>query len=569
MPAPSVRQYSITFALLLTVCGGSQAASTQPRSTQQTRQAAQAQQLGAPSASMTPAAASRFLAMASFGPDSQSISHLASIGAPAWLNEQFGMPLRRHRSFIDAIAAQTMPGEFHIHDSLWQQAIHGPDQLRQRVAYALSQIFVISTQDENIATMPRGAASYYDVLAEHAFGNYRQLLKAVALHPMMGIYMSHMKNQKEGKGRIPDENFAREIMQLMSIGLHELNQDGSLKLAQGRPIETYNHEDVAGLAKVFTGWSWAGGDQSQARFFGQVKDPNRDWRPMQHYAAYHSSSAKRFLGASLPEGGSGEQDLDAALDVLFRHPNTGPFIGRQLIQRLVTSNPSPAYVGRVAAAFRDNGSGVRGDMRALIKAVLLDPEAQNPAISTAAGKLREPVLRLANWMRAFKANSASGQFRMWYLDDTSLSLGQTPLRAPSVFNFFRPSYAPPGSALAAAGLVAPEFQLASEPTVIGYLNYMQKAIVSGVGRNADIRPNYAEEVALAERPELLVERVNLLLLNGRMPASLKAQITAALNGIIVPASNGPYARYSAERKLNRVHMAIYLALAAPEYLIQQ
>lgn len=519
---------------------------------------------------MTPKLASRFLAQASFGPTSASIDEVAASGAAAWINAQFTKPQTLHRLYMDKIQASlpegTKIGLTQIHESFWQQAATGNDQLRQRVAFALSQIYVVSVLDGTVVNFPRGVASYYDMLGQHAFGNFRQLLEGVALHPMMGIYLSHLRNQKESGSRVADENFAREIMQLMSIGLYQLNPDGSVKSSGGKPIETYTHDDVSGLAKVFTGWSWYGPDQTNNRFAGGTPDPDRDWKPMQNYPAMHSSSEKRFLGATISGATTGQADLKVALDTLFNHPNVGPFIGRQLIQRLVMSNPSPAYVGRVAAAFADNGAGVRGDMKAVLRAILLDSEAR---AAEPRQKVREPVLRLANWMRAFNAKSASGRFLLGNQDDPLTALGQTSMRSPSVFNFYRPAYVPPNTSISAAGMVAPEMQIVAEPSVTGYLNYMQDVIARGTGEARDIVPNYQAELALAETPEKLVDRIDLLLLNGSMSSTLRNRIISAVNSVPVPASNGGNAAAITTAKSNRVYLTIFLAMASPEYIVQK
>jgi len=371
--------------------------------------------------------AARFLTQATFGPTTASIDWVSRHGYPAWIKTQMELTRTPHRAYLDAVQASlagttSTVTQTHFRESFWKQALAGPDQLRQRAAYALSQIFVISFVDSNLASQVRGVTSYYDLLGEHAFGNYRELLEAVAKHPMMGLYLSSLRNQKEdGKGRVADENFAREIMQLFSIGLYELNLDGTLK--GGTPTETYTHDDIKGLAKVFTGWSWYAGpnaaDRTDARFFGGNANPDRDWMPMQAYNKFHSVSEKTFLGKTIPASSAAdaEGDMQVALDHLFNHPNVGPFFGKLLIQRLVTSNPSPAYVGRVAAAFNDNGQGVRGDMKAVFKAILLDPEARTyDPTSITYGKLREPVLRLSSMLRAFNARSTSGRFSG--LDDT-------------------------------------------------------------------------------------------------------------------------------------------------------
>lgn len=514
--------------------------------------------------------ASRLLGQASFGATMPEIERLASSGINAWLDDQFSKPQSLHRAYMDSIAASTgqNPNQNNFYESFWQQAALGEDQLRQRVAFALSQIFVVSFQDSTVANFPRGVASYYDTLATHAFGNYRGLLEAVSLHPMMGIYLTSLRNQKESGNRVPDENYAREVMQLFSIGLYELNQDGSLKMIDNKPVETYTSADIAGLAKVFTGWSWAGPDKSDSRFFGGNPDPNRDWLPMQNYPKYHSASEKRFLGTVIPASTSGENSMKAALDTLFNHPNVGPFFGRQLIQRLVKSNPSPQYVGRVAAAFANNGEGVRGDMKAVIRAVLLDPEARSDdsASDPASGKLREPVIRLANWMRAFNARSASGRFLLGNLDDPLNALGQTPMRSPSVFNFYRPGYVPPNTSLASASLVAPEMQITGETSVVGYLNFMRSAIPNGVGSSRDIKADYTVELSLADAPERLVDRINLLLMANQMPGELRSQIVAAVNSVAISSSS---ATAAATARANRVNLAIFLAMASPEYLAQK
>ena len=519
--------------------------------------------------------ASRFLGRATFGPNMAAIDALAASDSDAWFKAQFSKPQTLHRKYIDNLLANQAAGGQKVgftgvYETFWQQGVRGDDQLRQRMAFALSEIFVISMQNESVRPQVRGVASYYDMLGQRAFGNFRDLLEGVALHPMMGLYLSHLRNQKESATRTPDENFAREVMQLFTIGLYQLNPDGSLKLSGGKPIDTYTRDDVAGLARVFTGWSWAGPDQNALRYYGNMPDPDRDWQPMQNYAAYHSSSEKRFLGKVISGATSGQADAKLALDTLFNHPNAGPFFGRQLIQRLVSSNPSPAYVGRVAAAFANNGSGVRGDMQAVIRAVLLDPEALAPAgTALRTGKLREPLQRLANWMRAFDARPASGRYTIYYLDDPLSGLGQSPLNPSSVFSFFRPAYMPPNSALASAGLVAPELQITAEPSVTGYLNFMQEAINTGVGESREVKADYTRELALAADTGALLDRVDLLLMHGSMPARLRGQITTAVNGIAIPAATASNAAQVATAKANRVKLAIFLTMASSAYLVQK
>lgn len=513
-------------------------------------------------------AASHFLAQASFGPSPTSIAEVSAMGPAVWIETQFGLPQSMHRGHLQQYASKLPAGAkvtaSDFTNSFWLQAATGEDQLRQRVAYALSQIFVVSTNGTDLYQHGYGVAQYYDMLARRGMGNFRDLLEGVALSPMMGLYLSHIRNMKESGSRMPDENFAREIMQLMTIGLVQLNQDGGIKLVNGKPVETYTHEDVMGLAKVFTGWSWAGSDQSEARFFGNVTDPERTWKEMQNYSSYHSTSSKSFLGVTT--NGNGTADLKVALDTLFNHPNVGPFIGRQLIQRLVTSNPSPAYIGRVAAAFANNGQGVRGDMKAVIRAILLDQEAQE---ATQPKKVREPVLRLTNWLRAFNTKSASGWYLAWGTSDPNTALAQSVLESSSVFNFYRPSYTPPGSALATAGMVAPEMQIVTMPSVAGYLNMMQGVIVNGFGQNNDIQADYSAELALVSKPEQLVERMNMLLLNGSMSTTLRNQMLTALNSVVQPEPKPWNNSDVTIAKNNRVYLAIFLAMASPEYIVQK
>ncbi|NRR31191.1 DUF1800 domain-containing protein [Oxalobacteraceae bacterium] len=521
---------------------------------------------------MSQAEAARFLTQASFGPSMASINALVEMGPDNWITDQFSKMKYNHLDYMKARALQLDPGvrldQPQFFESFWRQAIGGEDQLRQRMSFALSEIFVVSYDNAAGENFPRGIGDYYDRLGRYCFGNFRELLEHVALHPMMGIYLSHLRNQKEQDYRLPDENFAREIMQLFTIGLYQLNPDGSVKLSNGKPIETYTHDDVAGLAKVFTGWSWRGPDRSIQRFYGYVAAEDRDWKLMQNYPDFHSTSEKKFLGVTIRGNTSGEWDAQVALDTLFNHPNVGPFIGRQLIQRLVTSNPSPAYIGRVSAAFADNGSGVRGDMKAVIRAILLDPEARQPGNPTVS-KLREPIVRLANWARAFNAKSGSGRFYITTLDDPLTGLGQSPMRSPSVFNFYRPSYVPPNSSIADAGQVAPEMQITAEPSVTGYLNFMEEVVRKGVGSNYDVRPDYAAEIALADTPELLLDRVSLLLTNGTMSPELRGMISTAMTGMYYPKPDAGNAAVMAEVRRQRACLAIFLTMASPEYLVQK
>lgn len=531
-------------------------------------------------AAVNPQQAARFLTQASFGPNMASIDAITSSNIETWIAREFERTQIMHLDYVDQFpvtgVAPNVQSQNIVWESFWKRAIQGKDQLRQRMAFALSQIFVISLDNDSLSQNYRGVASYYDMLGRNAFGNFRTLLEEVSLHPSMGLYLTHIHNQKESGSRVPDENYAREVMQLFTIGLHRLNLDGTEQLVGGKPVETYTNSDVTGLAKVFTGFSWGGADKSTARFFGYntPKDPNRDVIPMQAYPQYHSTSVKAFLGTTIATQGSADPaaSLKVALDTLFNHPNVGPFIGKQLIQRLVTSNPSPAYVARVASAFNNNGSGVRGDMKSVIRAILLDTEARSAtsAQGNNYGKLREPVIRLANWARAFGAGSSSTRFAIGDTSSTS-ALGQAPLRSPSVFNFYRPGYVPPNTSAGAAGLVVPEMQITHETTVASYINYMQGVIPNGPsassGQTADrVIAGYTAEIALADTPSALVDRVNLLLLANGMKPATRTAIINAVSSVAIPAT--PASAADTARK-NRVYLAIYLAMASPDYLVQK
>ncbi len=519
---------------------------------------------------------SRFLAQATYGGTEDEIARMQRTRYVDWVVDQFKKSPRALEPVLRARMQANPELEVstrEINDAYWKLAVTADDQLRQRVTFALSQIFVVSLNDGAVSGYPLGLANYYDTVAKHAFLNFRDLLEAVTLHPMMGLYLSHLRNRKEDpkQGRVPDENFAREVMQLFTIGVHELEQDGTVRLdARHEPIETYTNEDVTGLAKVFTGWSWGGPDTTDQRFHGSLKDPRREVLPMQPYPQFHSTSEKRFLGIVVPEQSSADPraSLAAALDRLAGHPNVGPFIGRQLIQRLVTSNPSPEYVARVAAQFTDNGEGTRGDMRAVIRAVLLDQEARDPvaAANPVFGRLREPVLRLAHWLRAFGARSVTNEYLIGPTDNPATSLGQSAFRAPSVFNFYRPGYVPPNTPVADAGMVSPEMQITHETSVAGYLNLMRGIIERGAGSGnpRDVRTSYGAEIGIADNPALLAERMNLLLLAGGMSPGLRSQLEQAIGSINLP--TGDAERIERARR-NRVYLAIYLAMASPEYLV--
>jgi uncharacterized protein (DUF1800 family) len=508
-----------------------------------------------PPVSTTPtdAEASRFLGQASFAASDSAITRVKALGYSGWLDEQLAAP--RTQSHYDWLLAKGYAADTNINgaagfdNTLWRKFISSPDGFRQRIVLALSEIFVVSMTGLPVSWRAFVGASYADVLEANAFGTYRALLEAVTLSPAMGLYLNMRGNQKEDTtiGRVPDENYAREVLQLFSLGLIELAADGTPR--NGVATETYGQDTITGLARALTGWDYDGFSRTDTAWAQ---------RPMTPIASRHSMAEKRFLGVTIPANTDARASLTIALDTIANHPNVGPFIGRQLIQRLVTSNPSAAYVGRVAAVFNNNGVGVRGDMKAVIKAVLLDTDARRaPAASdTTRGKLREPLQRFMQWARTFGVSSPT---ELWNVGDQSnpaTRLGQSPLRSPSVFNFFRPGYVPPNSALGTQGLTAPEFQITNESSVVGWANGAQTFVASGVG---ELRPDYTAELALADDAPALVRRVNLLLAANALSTENATLITNAVASISASTDTG---------KRNRVYAAIHLVLCAPEYLVQ-
>ena len=481
------------------------------------------------------------------------------IGIESWIEEQIAQPISLQLPYLRALPRpQRLPRLQPDRVDIWfRNAIGEPDQLRQRVAFALSQIMVVSEVGA-LRQSPYGLADYYDVLARNAFGNFRDLMEEVTLHPTMGVYLSMLGNQRPDPERniSPDENYAREFMQLFTIGLVELNMDGTARLdAEGRDIATYDQNIVEGLAHVFTGWNYAGG----RNFLRARRNDDNQSAPMQLYPNYHAAGAKQLLNSVLlPAGQPGRQDLEDALDNLFAHPNVGPFIAIRLIQRLVTSNPSPEYISRVAATFNDNGRAVRGDLLAVIKAILLDQEARSESGSPSSGKLKEPLLRLAQLWRAYDARSAEGTyvFRPLTVD----AFGQGPLQSPSVFNFFSPFHAPPGE-IADAGLTAPELEIATEYQNARVTNYFYRQAFRRHSRNRGLEDNEVyidieEEADLAADADALIDRVAGKLLGGQISTGLRTSIRDMVLG------------RSQNDVAGRVAETIYLVAASPEFARQ-
>ncbi len=555
-----------------------------------------------PAGSVSEKEAVRFLAQAAFGADSAEVARVRQLGIAGWVDDQLARPAQLHLPLVqqwqDEIAAAS-PGtnatSTERTEVWWRRALQrgaAADPLRQRVAHALGQILVVSDRASALDATPRGVASYQDTLLTHAFGNYRDLLRAVSLHPAMGLYLSHLRNRKAdpARNRYPDENYAREVMQLFSIGLWELAPDGSRVLdGAGQPIPTYDNNHIAALARVFTGLSYSrrfasSTDPTEVPTAGFFDGNGLAWYPMRGFDAHHDLEPKTLPGgatlpvrtASVPDTGAATlADVDAAVDVLAAHPNVGPFLGRQLIQRLVTSNPSPEYVARVAAVFADNGAGVRGDLGAVVRTILLDPEARDAARLTlpAQGLQREPYLRYVALVRALGTVPADGRHRGFRsLDGDFL---QRPLSAPSVFNFYSPDYRPLGP-LQDAGLVAPEFQITNAITGVTspnryYSTLSNTALRLNVSGQTDPALDTTVDVApwlddATTHPESLVARLDRLLAAGQLSPATLRQVLRAVRRLPDPlATADPAVRTT--RATDRLRMALYLVLISPEFCV--
>jgi uncharacterized protein (DUF1800 family) len=506
-----------------------------------------------PSGTPTVADAGRFLSQSTFGATEALISQVQSQGFDNFLNQQFAVPMSSHLAFVDTSGVNP-PTITQTNDAWWTYAVSAPDQLRQRVAFALSEHFVVSLNSAGLGNKDYALPAYYDVLVEDAFGNFRQLLEDITLNPGMGAYLNMLQNDKANASgtRLPNENYAREVMQLFSIGLYDLNLDGSLTLSSnGFPIVTYNQDAILGTAAVFTGWTYY--QTGTPVFYPGVQD----WRsPMVNVPSHHSPNAKTILnGVTLPAGQTAAQDLGTTLDTIFNHPNVGPFFCRQLIQRLVTSNPSPGYVYRVASVFNNNGQGVRGDLKAVVGAILMDYDARGSVrTEQGAGKEREPLIRLTNLLRAFNASSPDGKFS---IRNANENFAEEAMHSPTVFNFFTPDYAAPG-AIAEAGLRSPEFEITTETTVVTIANYLRRAIYNSLGPSDDrITLNLSNEQALAANPTQLVDHLDSLLMAGSMSAAMR---TILINAITQIPANNP---------AERAQSAIYLVINSPEFAIEK
>ncbi len=519
------------------------------------------------------AEAARFLLQAQFSAAPEDIAAVRSQGYRAWLSAQFDAPASQTAwAWLESLPYRSTANTLDVDAMAWRQLIVPADAVRQRVALALSEIFVVSAGSIGSNWPVHAMAQYWDMLVAGTRRSFRQLLEDVTLNPAMGLFLNTRGNQKENAttGRQPDENYAREVMQLMTIGLVQLEQDGRARVdANGRPLDTYTLDDVTNLARVFTGYdldirSGESGSVTLPGAGNAIESNAWTQRPMALNASRHSTLAVRFLGTSIAAGTPGAEALRIVLDALTNHPNTAPFISRQLIQRLVCSNPSPAYVRRVADVFVDNGAGVRGDIKSVVAAVLLDNEARGPEGLTAPtwGRVREPMVRLAHWARSFGVTSAAGTWRIGNLSSSIFGLGQSPLRSPSVFNFFRPGYVPPSTALATQGLVAPEFQIVNETGVGGYINFMASILQAGFN-SRDVLAAYTREKALVLDPAALVDQLSLVLTASQLSNATRALVIDALSDPPVTASSTDAV------KLNRITAAVLLVMSCPEYLVQK
>lgn len=538
----------------------------------------------------------RFLGQATFGANYQQIQELTGKQASVWFKEQ----VEKSPSLVLPVVAEFTPEELESDEfndlyiesttfAFWRNSISADDQLRQRVAFALSEILVVSNGGgEALTDIPEAVASYQDLLINNAFGNYRDILEAVTYAPAMGYYLTYMGSEKgdEATGRMPDENYARELLQLFTIGVVALNLDGSIKTdSDNKAIETYTNADITGLARVFTGLNL---NEIQ----NEISSGAAFSTPMQAFEDSHSVKEKTFLGHTIAAGTDANSSIKAALDHIFAHPNIAPFIGKQLIQRLVTSNPTPEYVAHVANAFNQGqytlpdgtsvGQSQKGDLQATLAAILFHPEARTANLQN-GGKIREPILRFTHWARAFKVQNITPKYQglLW---DTSgnAALAQHPYRASSVFNYFRPGYKAPGSLSGDAGLVAPELQITNASSIPGYVNFLTYFVTaqlqeidveelqaiydeegSGLSAEEGVKSflvTYEDEIKLTNEPQKLIERLDIVLTSGQLSDKTRQSI---LNTLTTLADDFDLSA------LEQVQLAILMVMTSTDYLVQK
>lgn len=533
----------------------------------------------------------RLLTQATFGPTPAEIGNLQSLGIAGWIDNQFakpqtGYPTSRYnriqlRSSTDCASSDPAGNAYPASSALvkcvrdhlslnmvqrdfFTNAVTGGDQLRQRVAWALSQILVTSANEQDLS-IAYVMTRYQNILFANAFGNFETLLQQVSLSPAMGNYLDAVNNDRpDGKGRVPNENYAREIMQLFSIGLEELKEDGTpLTDGLGNPIATYDQDDIKEMARVFTGWTYANADGSP---------------PTKKNSPYYASPMANFPGTAtsghdvdpkllvdnvaLPAGQSALQDLGSAVHTVFMHPNTPVFVSKQLIQKLVTGNPSPAYVQRIVNVFKNDGSGQRGNLRAVVRAILLDPEARgNGDKGDIFGSLREPVFVVTSMIRAL-----SGVTDGSTLSDLTGALGQRVYYSPTVFNYFQPDTT---VQVQAKSLNEPEFGIHDSNTAFGRANLVYRLVYNGVGEDANIdnsvgtRLNMQQFEAFADDPTTLANQVSLVLTAGTLPAAARDTVAAAVAAI---ASNPDPTK--PQWRTDRARMAVYLIASSYHYQVQ-
>ncbi len=549
----------------------------------------------------TMASTGRFLTQATFGPSPADLDTLPETSASDWfmdqlaaatslnlpyVTEQLAAPDARNEEGDLSFEATVTPGF-----SFWINAVTGEDQLRQRMAFALSQIFVVSnTFSSELSQQPVAIAAFMDILARNALGNYRDIMEEVTYSTAMGVYLTYLQNLPGDPltGRVPDENYAREIMQLFTIGLVELGPDGEPVLdGSGQQIETYTNADVTGLASVFTGLSF---DVANFFFdFGNIDDAVIA-SPMAAFPEFHADIEKTFLGLTIPANTGPVESIDMALDHLFAQPSLPPFVCRQLIQRFVTSDPDPAYVARVVTAFesgsfalpdgRTVGTGARGDLAATIAAILFDLEARDTvaAADNDFGKLREPVIRFVNWARAFDVSNPDPRFSFSLFNASgSDALNQHPYRAPSVFNFYRPGYVAPGTLTGAEGNTAPELQITNASSIPGYINFI--TFFAGAlnqdffdpadpdfGAFADtFIPDYSTLTPLADDPAALVTRLDELLTFGTLTPETRSLIEQTLMEVPLSVDFDP----EFDGANARVELGVLMMMTSTDYLVQR
>ncbi len=497
----------------------------------------------------------RLVEQATFGPQLADIQLAAGAGPEGWINQQMQMPA----TFLSDGLSRANSSRWKEYVNVWwRHAIQADDQLRQRVAFALSQILVVSAHD-GLGQEQFGLANYYDILLRHAFGSYRDLLHEVTLNPVMGEYLSMKGNRQSDLAQNiqPDENYAREFLQLFTIGQVMLNDDGSVQLSDdGVPKPAYDQNTIENFARVFTGWHF-----SNAEDFRWPK--NKDYlSPMKPWQEYHDTNPKVLLrGYEVAGGQTAEQDLSAAINNAFNHPNTGPFIVKQLIQRLVTSNPSPGYVRDVTAVFNRNAAGKRGELGSVVKAILMHHEARlghhdNP---DSYGKMKEPLLRLSHLWRAFEPDTIHYEFNYAWVEQ---ELGQAPLNSPSVFNFYRPDFSQPGD-IREQGLVSPEFEILDETSVITITSRLLASTLWSHNYKNDtdgkrIAINIRREMDLEPDREALLDHLNLILLGGRMSPELRAEVNLLMD-------ERDYKNGASQRVVE----AIFLIATSPEAAVQR